>query len=116
MVARRGENAHGMIDFATRLAGSHGTVSVTSCILDEVERRPTERQLEQLVETASGNIETRVARSDPADFVQANAETYDLVFVGSSRDRSGASRFISPPTFHQIKQVDTDLAIFNASM
>jgi nucleotide-binding universal stress UspA family protein len=116
MVARRGENAHGMIDFATRLAGSHGTVSVTSCILDEVERRPTERQLEQLVETASGNIETRVARSDPADFVHANAETYDLVFVGSSRDRSGASRFISPPTFHQIKQVDTDLAIFNASM
>ena len=112
LVARPGDAAHGMIDFATRLAGS-GTVSVTTCIDTESERRPAETRLERLVETASGTIETRVARSSVEAFVDANAGTYDLIVVGSSSERSPASRFVSPPTFGRLEEFDCDIAVFN---
>ena len=112
LVARPGDAAHGMIDFATRLAGS-GTVSVTTCIDAESERRRAETRLDRLVETAGGAIETRVARSSVEAFVDANAGTYDLIVVGSSGERSPASRFVSPPTFGRLEEFDCDIAVFN---
>jgi hypothetical protein len=112
LVARPGDTAHGMIDFATRLAGT-GTVSVTTCIDAESERRAAETRLERLVETADGNVETRVARSSVKAFVDANAGSYDLLVVGSSGERSPASRLVSPPTFGRLDEFDCDVAVFN---
>ncbi|GGJ06703.1 universal stress protein UspA [Halobellus salinus] len=112
LVARPGDTAHGMIDFATRQAGT-GTVSVTTCIDDESERRRAETRLEHLVETADGNVETRVARTSVGAFVDANAGSYDLLVVGSSGERSPASRLVSPPTFGRLEEFDCDVAVFN---
>ncbi|KAB1193740.1 HPP family protein [Haloferax sp. MBLA0076] len=113
LVSRPGDAAHAMIDFATRLAGKTGSVSVTTCISAEVERRPAEAKLANLVETAEGNIETRVARSEVTKFIASNTATYDLVVLGSSGERSAASRFISPPTFERIREIDCDVAVFD---
>ncbi|MFB6092333.1 MAG: universal stress protein, partial [Haloquadratum sp.] len=113
LVARPGDTAHGMVDFATRLAGDRGTVSVTTCIGNEVERRRAETQLDHLVDTAEGNIETRVSRASVDQFIASNAEHYDLLVIGSSGERSPASRFVSPPTFHRIQDVDCDVAVFD---
>ncbi|MFB6089923.1 MAG: universal stress protein [Halobellus sp.] len=113
LVARPGDVAHGMIDFATRLTGDRGTVSVTTCIGSEVERRTAETHLDHLVETASGNVETRVARSDVDDFIAANAGNYDLLVLGSSGERSPASRFVSPPTFQRLQELECDVAVFD---
>ncbi len=113
LIARPGDTAHGMIDFGTRLAGKTGSVSVTTCISAEVERRRAESKLANLVETAEGNIETRVARTEVTKFITSNAESYDLVVLGSSGERSGASRFISPPTFERIREIDCDVAVFD---
>lgn len=110
-VARPGDTAHAMIDFATRLVDQIGTVSVCTCISNEVERRRAEQRLATLVETVNGRTETRVARGDVEDFIEANAGAYDVVVIGSSRDRSAASRFVSPPTFERIRDVETDIAV-----
>jgi nucleotide-binding universal stress UspA family protein len=110
-VARPGDTAHAMIDFASRLAGRSGDVSVCTCINREVERRPAENVLANLAETADADIETRVARSEIEDFIAANAGNYDLLVLGSSGERSAASRFVSPPTFERIQNVETDVAV-----
>jgi nucleotide-binding universal stress UspA family protein len=112
LVARAGDSAHAMIDFAGRLAGD-GRVSVCTCIDDESERRRAETRLANLVETTTGDVETRVARSDVAAFVAANASVYDLVLVGASRDRSRASRLVVPPLFERLDDVTTavDVAV-----
>ncbi|MFB6096843.1 MAG: HPP family protein [Haloferacaceae archaeon] len=110
-VTKPGDTAHAMLDFATRLAGRTGHVSVCTCISSEVERRRAEDRLAQLVETATGPIETRVSRSDVEKFIEANARNTELVMLGSSRDRSAASRFISPPTFERIQDVECDVAV-----
>lgn len=110
-VSRPGDSAHAMLDFATRLAGERGVVSACTCIQREVERRPAERRLADMVEAFDGPIETRVARADVTDFIAANADAYDLVMLGSSGDRSAASRFVSPPTFERLKDVDCDVAV-----
>jgi hypothetical protein len=102
MVARPGDSAHAMIDFAERLAAD-GRVSVCTCIGDESERRGAESRLANLVETASG-VETRVSRSPVGEFVRANAAGYDLVLVGASGDRSRASRLVVPPLFEQLDE------------
>ncbi|MGQ4557050.1 universal stress protein [Halobellus sp. GM3] len=112
LVARPGDTAHAMIDFATRLSGG-GTVSVTTCIGSESERRPAETNLDRLVETAEGTVETRVARSPVEDFIAANADAYDLLVIGSSGDRSPASRFVAPPTFQRLQSVECDVAVFD---
>ena len=112
LVARPGDTAHGMIDFASRVAGA-GTVSVTTCIGSASERRPAETRLERLVETVEGSVETRVARSSVEAFVDANAGSYDLIVVGSSGERSPASRLVSPPTFGRLEGFDCDVAVFN---
>jgi nucleotide-binding universal stress UspA family protein len=113
LVARPGDTAHAMIDFAERLAESNGVVSVTTCIGREVERRRAESRLANLAETAEGPIETRVSRTDVSSFIAANAGDYDLLVLGSSRDRSAASRFVSPPTFERLHEVDCDVAVFD---
>ncbi|WP_152042769.1 HPP family protein [Salinigranum salinum] len=113
MVARPGDSAHAMIDFASRLAGDGGDVSVCTCIGREVERRPAETRLANLVETVDHPVETRVARSELTRYLAANAAAYDLVVVGSSGDRSAASRFVSPPTFERLGELDADVAVFD---
>jgi hypothetical protein len=100
-----------MIDFAERLVGDGGDLSVCTCIGTEVERRPAETRLANLVETVERPVETRVARSEVTAYLTSNAAAYDLVVIGSSGDRSAASRFISPPTFERIAEVETDIAV-----
>jgi hypothetical protein len=111
LVARPGDTAHAMIDFAERLTEEEGTLSVCTCIGSEVERRPAETRLANLVETVDRPVETRVARSEVTSYITANAGSYDLVIIGSSGDRSAASRFVSPPTFERIAEVETDVAV-----
>ena len=103
--------AHHMLDFATRLAGGRGTVSVGTCISDSASRREAEERLADLVEPFEGAVETRVSRADIDDFLASTAPKYDIVFIGASQDRSTASRFISPPTFERLEDVETDVAI-----
>jgi hypothetical protein len=110
-VSRPGDSAHAMVDFATRLAGTSGSVSTCTCINREVERRGAERRLANIVEAFGGPVETRVARAEVTEFIQENADMYDLVMLGSSGDRSAASRLISPPTFERLRDVDCDVAV-----
>ena len=110
-VRRAGDTAHAMIDFALRLAGRSGSVGVCTCIDREEERRRTERMLANLVETFDGSFETRVSRSSIESFLAANDTHYDLVIMGASTDRSAASRFVSPPTFERIHDLECDVAI-----
>jgi nucleotide-binding universal stress UspA family protein len=105
--------ATSMVDFATRLAGKTGQVSVGTCISDSRERRGAEERLANLVETFEGNIETRVSQSSIETFLTRHDHEYDLILLGASQDRSAASRFISPPTFERIDNdaIATDVAI-----
>ncbi|WP_435065599.1 universal stress protein [Halobaculum sp. EA56] len=111
LVARAGDSAHAMVDFAGRLAGADGTVSACTCIDSERERRRAEDRLANVVETADRPIETRVARADVLEFLDANADAYDLVLLGSSADRSAASRIVSPPTFRKVRDLECDVAV-----
>ncbi len=115
-IARPGDSAHAMVDFATRLAGRLGSVSACTCINREVERRRAENVLANVVEAFDGPIETRVARADVTTFIEANAESYDLVVLGASGDRSTASRLVSPPTFERLRDVDCDVAVVNRGL
>ncbi|WP_276258646.1 HPP family protein [Haloglomus litoreum] len=112
-VRRAGDVAHKMIDFATRLAGDVGRVSVCKCIGSERERADAERMLGNLAETADGGVETRVARDDIVEFLTRVSASYDLVIIGSSSDRSTASRFVSRPTFERVDELDCDFAILD---
>jgi hypothetical protein len=105
--------AHSMLDFALRLAGRTGEVSVATCIPSATERRRAEAMLADLVEAFEGTIETRVSEASIEAFLTDHAEEYDLVLLGASQDRSAASRFISPPTFERIDSdaIDADVAI-----
>ena len=71
--------------------------------------------LEQLVEPFGGQVETRVAHTPLGRFLDDSATDYDMVFVGASRDRSAASRLISPPTFERLADNDADAAIVDRS-
>ena len=110
-VRRASEASHAMIDFAQRVTGRSGSVSVCTCIDAETQRRRAESMLADLVEAFEGAFETRVARTTIESFLSANAPQYDLVIVGASTDRTAASRFLLPPTFERISDVDTDVAI-----
>lgn len=111
MVARPGDTAHAMVDFAARLAGRSGTVAVCSCVADERGRRRAEDLLSKLVDTVARPVETRVAATDVLTFLERNADGYDLVLLGASRDRSAASRLLSPPTFERVENVACDVAV-----
>ena len=110
-VVRPGDSAHAMVDFACRLAGDDGSVSVCTCIDREVERRRAEATLANVVDAVDGPIETRVARSNVLPFIEANQDAYDLVMLGSSGDRSAASRTVSPPTFQKLRELECDVAV-----
>ena len=110
-VRRAGDTAHAMIDFACRLAGEAGRVSVAHCIDSEAGRRRADEMLANLAETPDYDIETRVPRASIERFLRQIAPATDLVVVGASRDRTTASRLVSPPTFERIDDLDTDLAI-----
>ena len=110
-VRRSGDVAHAMVDFAGRLAGETGHVAVCHCIEDEQRRREAEEMLSTLVEPFGRAVETRVANASIASFLDANAHNYDLTIVGSSTDRSAVSRFIDPPTFRGLDNIDCDVAI-----
>lgn len=110
-VRRPGDLAHAMLDFAQRLAGQSGQVAVCHCIDTERERRRAEGMLANLAETFERAFETRVASERIEDFLSSNADHYDLTILGSSTERSAASRFISPPTFHRLQDVNCDIAI-----
>jgi hypothetical protein len=103
--------AHNMVDFATRLAGRSGRVAVATCIGSRGDRRRAEEMLADLIEPYEGAFETRVPRTDIQTFLADTGSQYDLVMIGASRDRSKASRFISPPTFERLEDVETDVAI-----
>ncbi|QSG12220.1 Nucleotide-binding protein, UspA family [Halapricum desulfuricans] len=111
LVRRASDVAHAMIDFATRLTGDD--VSLCRCIDAERERRDAEEMLANLAGTADGNVETRVARDDVVSFLEANAAQFDLVVLGSSGDRSAASRFLTPPTYGRLGELDIDVAILD---
>jgi len=110
-IARPGDSAHAMMDFAGRLAGEYGRVSACTCISSEVERRDAEHRLANIVETFDAPVETRVARADITDYIAENATAYGLVMIGSSGERSTASRLISPPTFERLQEIDCDVAV-----
>ncbi|WP_181686250.1 HPP family protein [Halorhabdus salina] len=115
-VRKAGGVAHSMIDFAKRLAGETGHVSVCHCIDDDRQRRRAEDMLADLVETVSGRVETRVATADIQRFLADNAGGYDLVIIGSSQDRSTPSRIVSPPTFERLDDVEADVAIVDRTL
>lgn len=112
-VRRASDVAHAMLDFASRLAGSTGRVSACTCIGSNGDRRVAESMLANLVETFQANLETRVSRAAIEDFLENNAGQYDLIIIGASMDRSAASRFVSPPTFERIQDLDADVAILD---
>jgi hypothetical protein len=106
LVGRGGDVSHAMVDFAGRLAGEAGAVSLCSCIDSEVERRRAESRLADLAETAGREVETRVTRTAVDEFLAVCESNYDLVVVGSSGERSRASRLVSPPTYRRIAALD----------
>lgn len=110
-VRRASDTAHVMLDFAQRLAGKTGTVSVCTCIDRESQRRSAESTLADLVEAFSGSFETRISRHEILQFLSANDSHYDLIIIGASTDRSAASRFISPPTFERLQEIECDVAV-----
>jgi len=110
-VRKAGEAAHAKVEFARRLAGPSGKVAVATCIDDERDRRAAEAMLANVVEAFEGRFETRVASDSIESFLTANAPRYDLTVIGASTDRSTASRFISPPTFERIDDVDASVAV-----
>jgi hypothetical protein len=112
-VRRAGDVAHEMLDFATRLAGRTGRVSVCRCIDRESDRRAAESMLANLVETVSAACETRVSRADIADFLGDSAGSYDLVIMGSSGDRTTASRLVARPTFERVADLDADVIVLD---
>jgi nucleotide-binding universal stress UspA family protein len=114
-VRRASDVAHSMVDFARRLVGRSGRISVCSCVSGERERRRAEEMLADLVEAFEGRFETRVAVESIERYLADNADEFDLVFMGASTDRSAASRLVSPPTFERIQELDADVAIVDRS-
>lgn len=105
--------AHAMVDFGKRLAGSTVRIALCHCIGARGHRRRAESMLADLAEIVHGDIETRVSRQIINEFLANTAANYDMVFLGASRDRSAASRLISPPTFERIQDIDCDVAILD---
>ncbi|MBX0304866.1 HPP family protein [Haloarcula salinisoli] len=114
-VRRASDVAHHMVDFAVRLAGGSGRVAVATCIGDSGDRRRAESMLADLAEPFVGDIETRVSGTDIHSFLGRASPEYDLVIIGASQDRSAASRFITPPTFERLDDLETDVAIVDRS-
>ncbi|RKD93471.1 HPP family protein [Halopiger aswanensis] len=106
-----GDTARAMTDFALRLAGRYRPVSVCTCIKRESRRRKAENTLANLIDAFDGRFETHVVTEPVAQYLSRVDSQYDVVFLGSSTDRSAASRFVSPPTFEKVSDLDADVAI-----
>ncbi|WP_265110108.1 HPP family protein [Halosolutus halophilus] len=106
-----GDTARTMVDFSLRLTESAWPVSVATCIDEESRRRSAENTLADLVDAFSGRFETHVVTESVEAYLSRVARRYDVLFVGSSTDRSAASRFVSPPTFRKLSDLETDVAI-----
>ncbi|MFC7176089.1 hypothetical protein [Halosegnis marinus] len=61
-------------------------------------------------------METRVSRLEIEPFLERAAPHFDLVFMGASRDRSAASRLLSPPTFERLDDLDADVAVVDRNV
>jgi len=110
-VRRASDVAHHMVDFAVRLSTHSGRVAVATCIGNRGDRRRAESMLADLAEPFEGQIETRVSEADIQSFLTGTSGEYDLVIIGASQDRSAASRFIAPPTFERLEDIEADVAI-----
>jgi nucleotide-binding universal stress UspA family protein len=110
MVRGPGEQANTMLDFAHRLL-STGTICACSCLSKAGKRRRAETMLDNLVESFSQPIETRIGYGPVEEFLTTNASHYDLTIIGASKKRTAASRFFSTSIFERIHDVDCDLAI-----
>ncbi len=106
-----GDTARAMLDFAIRVTEGGRVVSVCTCIDSESRRRRAEETLADLVDAFSGPFETHVATASVETYLTRAAPQYDVCFVGSSTDRSAASRFVSPPTFRKLSDLEADVAI-----
>jgi len=115
MVRSSGRTANAMVDFTNRLVTDGGVVSACTCISSEGQRREADLMLENLVENFTQPVETRISRATAEDYLQENASHYDITFVGASTNRSVASRFVSPPTFERIQDIECDIAIVDTS-
>ncbi|SEW21621.1 HPP family protein [Natrinema salifodinae] len=113
LVAARGagDTARAMLDFAIRVTGSHRPISVCTCIDGESRRRTAESTLADLIDAFSGRFETHVVNAAVETYLTRVAPRYDVCFVGSSTDRTTASRFVSPPTFRKLRDLECDVAI-----
>lgn len=110
-VGRDNRVAHAMLDYAQRVAGAVGTVGLATCISDESRRRAAESMLADLAETTIRSCETRVSRSEVNEFLRRADDAYDLIFIGASTDRSAASRFLAPPTYERLEEIETDIGV-----
>ncbi len=114
-VRRASDVAHEMLAFAGRLAGPGG-VTLATCIGPEGDRRRAESMLANLAETCEFDVETRVSRLEVEPFIERTAPRFDLVLMGASRDRSTASRIVSPPTFERVGELETDMAVVDRNV
>ncbi|GAA0468666.1 HPP family protein [Halococcus dombrowskii] len=110
-VRRASDVAHSMLDFACRLTGRAGKVSLCHCIDNEHERRDAESMLAELVETFAERIETRVAHGPIEEFLADASSRQNLLMLGASADRSAVSRLLSPATFQRLHDIECDVAI-----
>jgi len=111
MVRTSGQIANTMLDFAQRLVSDDGTISACSCISNHRKRRTAEILLENVVESLSVPVETRIEHGSVEEFLTRNASHYDVAILGASTDRIAPSRFISAPTYERIYELECDLAI-----
>lgn len=110
-LAKPGNVANAMMDYAERLAGAQGRVTACTCIEEESKRRAAEHMLADVVEVSPARCETRVARSTFEEFLEGEGSRYDVVFLGASTDRSAPSRLLRSPAYRAAADVDTDVAI-----
>ncbi len=100
-----------MVDFAQRLVGREGGVTVCHCLGTERQRHDAETMLANIADQFERAVETRVAATTIQTFLAENCGHYDVTFIGASTDRSAASRVLSPPTFRQLRDLDCDFAV-----
>lgn len=110
-VRRDSDLAHSMLELASRLIPENGQLSAASCVSSNRERRRAEEMLANLVETVGRMVETRVSTAAVETFLDRNVSAFDVVVIGASTDRSGASRLVSPPTFERLDELDADVII-----
>lgn len=110
-VRRAGRLSHAMVEYARRLAGDDGRISIGTSIDDERERRAAETTCANLAEAFPGPFETRVDNAPFETFVERTADRHDLLWLGAGTDRSRPSRFVSPPVFRRVQGLDCDVAI-----